>query len=97
MVRASGGLRCPEYYTTSRDWLRVFPPNIKKRWRGWAHVREWLVLRTVNVNWNGDGWNANANALDDNRWNDDNQVFSRNSYGSPACAGVLLSNPLFQP
>ena len=55
------------------------PPNIKKWWCGWARVREWGVLRTVNVNWNDDGWNANANALDDNRWNDDNQVLSRNS------------------
>jgi hypothetical protein len=74
------------------------PPNLKEWWNGWAHVREWLVLRTVNVNWNDDGWNANANALDDNRWNDDNQVFSRNYWGSPAfLAGVLLSMPFFQP
>jgi len=52
----------------------------------------------VNVNWNDDGWNVNANALDDNRWNDDNQVFSRNYWSSPAFfAGVLLSMPFFQP
>jgi hypothetical protein len=34
------------------------------------------VLRAVNCNWNDDGWNVNANSVDDtNRWNDDNQVF----------------------
>jgi len=32
--------------------------------------------RVVNVNWNDDGWNVNANSLDDNRWNDGNRVFS---------------------
>ena len=38
------------------------------------------VLRTVNVNWNDDGWNLNANPIENpNRWNDGNQVFSRNS------------------
>ncbi len=39
-----------------------------------------LVLRTVNANWNDDGWNVNANSVTNpNTWNDDNQVFSRNS------------------
>ena len=38
------------------------------------------VLRTVNVYWNGDGWNVNANPIGNpNRWNDGNHVFSRNS------------------
>lgn len=37
------------------------------------------VLRTVNVNWNDDGWNVNANPVENsNRWNDGNHVFSRN-------------------
>jgi hypothetical protein len=38
------------------------------------------VPRTVNANWNqGNGWNVNANPIDDpNDWNDDNQVFSGN-------------------
>ena len=52
----------------------------------------------MNVNWNDDGWNVNANTLDDNRWNDDNQVFSRNYCGSLAfLAGVLFSMPFFHP
>lgn len=35
------------------------------------------VLRAVNANWNGDGWNVNANSVENpNRWNDGNQVFS---------------------
>jgi len=35
------------------------------------------VLWTVNVNWNDDGWNVNANSVDNpNEWNDGNQVFS---------------------
>jgi len=38
-----------------------------------------LVLRTVNVNWNDDGWNVDANPVDNpNDWNADNLVFSRN-------------------
>ena len=38
------------------------------------------VLWAVNCNWNDDGWNVNANSVEDpNKWNDDNQVFSRNS------------------
>lgn len=44
-----------------------------------------LVLRAVNVNWNDDGWNVNANSVENsNRWNADNQVFSRNYCVSPA-------------
>ncbi|GEM_PF-1853637 len=42
------------------------------------------VLRAVNVNWYDDGWNVNANPVENpNRWNDGNQVFSRNSSLSP--------------
>ena len=37
------------------------------------------VLRAVNVNWNDDGWNVNANSVaDSNEWNAGNQVISRN-------------------
>lgn len=40
-----------------------------------------LVLRTVNVNWNDNGWNVNANSVENpNDWNGDNQVFSRNYF-----------------
>jgi hypothetical protein len=46
------------------------------------------VLRTVNVNWNDDGWNVNANSITNpNTWNDDNQVFSRNSCILPSSGG----------
>ena len=35
----------------------------------------------MNVNWNGDGWNVNANLVSNPyRWNAGNQVFSRNSF-----------------
>ncbi len=41
------------------------------------------VLRAVYVNWNDDGWNVNANSIENrNEWNDDNRVFSRNYYFS---------------
>lgn len=57
------------------------------------------VLRTVNVNWNDDGWNVNANSVENpNRWNDGNQVFSRNCYLSSAqLAEVFFCRPFFQP
>ena len=39
----------------------------------------------MNVNWNGDGWNVNANSVENpNAWNDGNRVFSRNCYVSLA-------------
>ncbi len=55
-------------------------------------VRISSVLRAVNVNWNGDGWNVNANSVENpDRWNDGNRVFSRNCCFSPVYpAGVLL-------
>jgi len=50
------------------------------------------LLRTVNVNWNDDGWNVNANSTSNpNQWNDGNQVFSRNCWFSPRLmAGEFL-------
>ena len=37
------------------------------------------MLRVVNVNWYDDGWNLNANSVENpNRWNAGNQAFSRN-------------------
>jgi len=43
------------------------------------------VLRAANVNWNDDGWNVNANSVENpNEWNAGNQVFSRNYCLSPA-------------
>jgi hypothetical protein len=44
----------------------------------------------VNANWNGanDGWNVNANEVDNpNTWNAGNQVVSRNYIFSPAYLG----------
>ncbi len=57
------------------------------------------VLRSVNVNWNDDGWNVNANSVENpNRWNDGYQVFSRNCYLSSAqLAEVFFCRPFFQP
>lgn len=61
------------------------------------------MLRTVNVNWNDDGWNVNANEVSNpNSWNDDNQVFSRNYCFSPLLVGGVFfskffSMPFFQP
>jgi hypothetical protein len=50
---------------------------------GWAnifYVRDVNgMLRAVDVNCGDDGWNANANALDDSRWSGAGQVLSRNS------------------
>jgi len=44
-----------------------------------------LALWAVNVNWNSDGWNVNANSVaNPNEWNDGCQVFSRNCYFSSA-------------
>lgn len=38
---------------------------------------EYSVLRAVNVNWNDDGWNVNANSVENpNDWNAGNRVFS---------------------
>jgi len=54
------------------------------------------VLRAVNVNWNDDGWNVNANSVENpNRWNDGNQVFSRNCWFSPRLivGEFLLADP----
>ena len=47
-------------------------------------------IRTVNCNWNGDGWNVNANEVSlPNPWNVGNQIFSRNYYFSPVFTGVF--------
>jgi hypothetical protein len=46
-------------------------------WKALCTKRLWAV----NANWNADndGWNANANSVDNpNRWNAGNQVVSRN-------------------
>ena len=54
--------------------------------------------RVVNVNWNAGngGWNVNANSVTNpNRWNDGNQVFSRNCCVLPSSyfgAGVFDSS-----
>ena len=57
------------------------------------------VLRTVNVNRNGDGWYVNANEVSNpNTWHDGNQVFSRNYCFSPViswrefCFAIFLSS-----
>lgn len=62
-----------------------------------------MVFRTliwaVNANWNSDGWNVNANSVENpNEWNAGNAVFSRYSFlSSAAMAEVLFIKPLFQP
>lgn len=92
LVRRAGGLRGPEQDSA----LRVF----KGWWHGWRGVHRWCVLWAVNGNWNDDGWNFNANPLDNpNSWNDGNQFLSRNSSLSPALygAGVFDKSPLRQP
>ena len=43
---------------------------------------KWDVLRAVYVAWSGDGWSANANAVDGSRWIGGLRVFSRNSFDS---------------
>ena len=50
------------------------------------------VLQAVNVDWNDDGWNVNANSIENpNRWNDGNQVFSRNfCFSSRLTVGEFL-------
>jgi hypothetical protein len=55
------------------------------------------TLRAVNVNWNDDGWNVNANSVENpNDWNDGNQVFSRNYCFSPRpMVGEFLLVDLF--
>ncbi|MFA6416499.1 MAG: hypothetical protein WCW56_03390 [Candidatus Paceibacterota bacterium] len=54
------------------------------------------VLRAVNVNWNDDGWNVNANSVENpNDWNDGNQVFSRNCCFSPAIGSPICREFLF--
>lgn len=46
------------------------------------------VLWSVDCNWNDDGWNVNADSVDNpNDWNDGNRVFSRNFYISLAYYG----------
>ena len=54
-----------------------------------------LTLRAVNVNWNDDGWNVNANSVENpNEWNADNRVFSRNSLSFSCRSGGSFH---FQP
>lgn len=56
----------------------------------------------VNANWNAenDGWNVNANSVQNpNRWNAGNQVVSRHYQVSPQNfnGGVFITKPFFQP
>ena len=57
------------------------------------------VLRAVNANWNDDGWNLNANSVENpNEWNAGNRVVSRNYGRSPGLRfGSLSRMPRFQP
>ena len=72
LVHEIGGLRCPEYNSACHGLAGGDADDPMYDNAG--------VLRTVNVNWNDDGWNVNANSVENpNRWNDGNQVFSRNS------------------
>lgn len=51
---------------------------------------------TVNVNWNGDNrqWNFNCYSLGDNRWNEGNRAFSRNSIFLPHLRGSFCFQSL---
>ena len=54
-----------------------------------CHTKLWAV----NANWNDDGWNLNANSVENpNDWNADNLIFSRYSRLSPPShyGGVFL-------
>ena len=58
------------------------------------------VLRAVNVNWNDDGWNVNANSVENsNDWNAGNRVFSRNYYFSSYLTDerFFVCKPFFHP
>ncbi len=84
------GLRGPTYYSAPHDLVGSDAEGLLYDSAG--------VLRSVNANWNDDGWNVNANSISNpNRWNAGNQVFSRNCYLSSATQqkfsfGVLFSN-----
>ena len=61
---------------------------------------EWR--RAVNANWNDDGWNINANAVDNpNPWNAGNDVVSRypflSSLGALSLGEFFAINPLRHP
>lgn len=58
-----------------------------------------ISLGAVNANWNSDGWNVNANSVDNpNKWNDGNQVLSCDYFlSSVLVAEVFVSRPLRQP
>lgn len=57
------------------------------------------ILRAVDANWNDDGWNLNANSVENpNDWNAENRVVSRNYGRSPGLwFGSLSRMPRFQP
>lgn len=71
MVLKAGGLSGPELDTALRQ----------VRWAVlWKAFNTVLTLWAVNANWNDDGWNVEANSIENpNEWNADNQAFSRNS------------------
>jgi hypothetical protein len=48
--------------------------------------------------WNDDGWNVNANSVENpNEWNDGNQVFSRNCWFSPRLGSGSFCLKTFLP
>ncbi len=54
------------------------------------------VLRAVNANWNDDGWNVNANSVENtNDWNAGNRVFSETLILLPSICGSFLFVVLF--
>ena len=60
-----------------RRQIKYSPKSIRR-----AVITDGILhkLWTVNANWNDDGWNVNANSIDNpNDWNAGNQVFSRYS------------------
>ncbi|TSC90699.1 MAG: hypothetical protein G01um10142_294 [Parcubacteria group bacterium Gr01-1014_2] len=67
-------------YTKELLGLRIrYSPEIGKAFKGQWHRRH-IVHWAVNANWNDDGWNVNANSVENpNEWNQGNQVLSRYS------------------
>lgn len=59
------------------------------------------AIWAVNANWNDDGWNVNANSVENpNRWNAGNQVLSRYYFLSQLFSKegwVFATIPIFQP
>lgn len=109
VVRIVSGTPCASARTLVQKRLRIGAPL----WRTFnvphtIQSREYSMgsgmdgaahkLWAVNANWNGDGWNVNANSIENpNRWNVGNEFVSRYSFLSPPTGGVFARMPFRQP